>query len=409
MRSRRLTRCFLAALTLSSLLLFSGCGGGGGEAEVDSEGNATGAIPVGAIFDLTGVTSDVGTTYSEGIRGHVDWLNANGGINGREIKLLYEDYGYKVDRAEQLYSQYVDEGAVAFLGWGTGDTEALRGRISEDHIPFMSASLSHVLGDASESPYNFLSGTSYSHQLAILLDYLKAQDPTVSKVALMHHPSPFGLSPYQQGGKDYAAQLGIELEAHEMPRGATDFTPQLTRISDSGARHVVFQTTSAPVATALKNARDLGLDFDFACLNWCSNEVLTSLAGDAAEGVLGSLIFAGQMDGVDVSTAADWLASQGESIEEKGFLFVQGWHTMGMMAEGIRRAASSGTGEVTGDAIKTALESLDGYSTGGSTAPVTYTGADHRGIKGMRIFMVSDRTWTPVTDLRMVEDLTIPM
>src|SRR5262245_11372241 len=253
---------------LTAALLIAACGGGGG-ADKGGRGSAAGGTPIkiGAIFDLTGPTSDVGTTFSEGIRGYVDWLNSKGGLEHHPIDLVFQDYAYKVDLAEQLYSQFVQEGAVVFMGWGTGDTEALRGRVAEDKIPFASASFSHVLGDPKEAPYNFLLGTSYSDQLVIVLDWIKENNPAKAAepivVALMHHPSPFGLSPYEQGGRDYAASHGMRLDAHEMPRGSTDYTAELTKIRESGAKYVVFQNTSGPASVAMKNAKDLGLDTHF--------------------------------------------------------------------------------------------------------------------------------------------------
>jgi len=380
------------------LLVLAGCGGG----TESSSGEAP--IKIGAIFDLTGPTSDVGTLYSEGIRDHVAWRNENGGTDGRPIELLFQDYGYKVDQAEQLYSQFVHEGVVAFMGWGTGDTEALRGRIAEDRIPFMSASYSHVLGEPSESPYNFLAGTSYTDQLHIVLDWIVEQEegeaPAV--VAVMHNASPFGLSPIEQGGREYAQSLGIELLASEMARGSTDYTAELTRIVESGVRWVVFQNTSAPAALAVKNARDLGADLRFACLNWCTNEVFVELAGEAAEGVVGSVIYAPPGDDVvGLEAAESFLAARGSSLADKGLLYGQGWWTMALMLEGVRRAAEQG--ETSGEAIKDALETLRQFSTGGVTAPVTFTPTDHRGVKGMRIFQVQEGHWRPLTGLRSVE------
>ncbi len=385
-------RIFLVLSALASLVV--ACGGGA------APDDGTGPIKVGAIFDYTGPTSDVGTLYAEGLRDYVDWVNASGGIEGREIDLLYQDYGYKVDQAEQLYSQFVQEGAVAFMGWGTGDTEALKGRIAEDRIPFMSASYSHVLGDPAEAPFNFLSGATYTDQFTVLLDWiLEREGGEAPSVALMHNPTPFGLSPYEQGGKDYAASKGITLTAHEMPRGSTDYTAELTRIAEQGNTYVVFQNTSSPVAVAVRNARDLGLDITFACLNWCTNTVLTELAGDAANGVIGAVSFSPPGDGVEGLADADaFLQSKGSSIAEKGLLYGQGWWTMGIMTEGIRRAAAGG--EVNGDTVKAALETLSGFDTGGVTSPVTYTATDHRGIKGLRLFEVQDGAWTPITEIR---------
>lgn len=388
----------LAFIAVLSLSLLAACGGG------DPVDEATAPITIGAIFDLTGPTSDVGTMYAEAIRDYYARLNGLGGIDGRPVELLWNDYGYDVAKAEQLYSEYVQAGSVMFMGWGTGDTEALRGRIAADQIPFVSASFSHVLGDPEEAPFNFLVGTTYSDQLFILLDYLmeeaEASGGEKPNVALMHHPSPFGLSPWRQGGEEYAKQLGIEMAPHEMARGNTDFSATLTRIAESGANWVVFQNTSGPASLALKNARDLGLDIRFACLNYCSNEVLLELAGEAADGVLGSIIYSPPGEGIDgLNDAAEYLASKGGSIDEEGLLYGQGWTVAGFVTEAIERAAA--TGEITGEAIRAAFETFDGLESGGVTAPVTFTATDHRGVKGMRIFEVRDGKWRPVTEMRL--------
>ena len=155
----RTTLAILLALTL----VLAACGG-------DDAGEAGGEpIVIGAVFDLSGPTADVGTPYSEGVLGYIDWLNDNGGIDGRPIEIKHQDYQYDVAQAETLYSQYVSEGAVAFMGWGTGDTEALRTRVTDDEIPFMSASYSEALTNPSETPYNFVVGTSYSDQLRLAI------------------------------------------------------------------------------------------------------------------------------------------------------------------------------------------------------------------------------------------------
>ncbi|RME51645.1 MAG: branched-chain amino acid ABC transporter substrate-binding protein, partial [Caldilineae bacterium] len=183
-------RFTLLALLVIVALVAVGCAGGGG--------GATGPIKVGAIFDLTGPTSDVGTPYANGVKDFVEWKNAHGGINGRKIELISQDYAYKVDQAEQLYSQYVTQDkVVAFMGWGTGDTEALRGKIAADKIPFMSASYSANLIDMEAAPYNFMIGTTYSAQMVAAIkwaeqDWAAAGNSGKPTVVAMHHDSPFG-------------------------------------------------------------------------------------------------------------------------------------------------------------------------------------------------------------------------
>ncbi len=393
MRLERSCRFAMVVLTLT----LTGCGGG------DAETSVEGAIKVGAIFDLTGPTADVGVDYAEAVQGHVAWLNALGGISGRPIELVYQDYAYQVNRAEQLYSQFVQEGVVIFMGWGTADTEALRLRIAEDKIPFASASLSHMLGDPSESPYNFLIATSYSDQFKIALRWIAEDHRSGGAegrpiVALMHNASAFGRSPWVQGGEDYANELGIDVALYEMPRGATDYTAELTRIGQSGASYVVFQNTSAPAAVALRNARSLGVDATFVCLNWCANALLMRLAGDDAEGVVGAIPYAPLTDDVPgVQDIRTYLESRGESYEDRTNAYTQGWWTFGVFAEGLRRVIDAGQ-ELTGENIKIALETIENWDTGGVAPPITLTPDDHRGSKGLRLFRVDGGVWTPYTE-----------
>ena len=396
MRLNRPRAVVLAPGCLAVAVLFAACGGSVERAENE--------ILIGAIFDLTGPTADVGLDYADAVQGHVAWLNARGGVRGRPVRLIYQDYGYQVPIAEQLYTQFVQEGALIFMGWGTGDTEALRLRIMEDRIPFSSASLSHVLGDAHESPYNFLVATSYSDQFRIVLRWI-AEDHRAkggegnARVAFMHNASPFGMSPWVQGGEDYAREIGVDVTPYEMPRGATDYTAEFSRINQSGARYVVFQNTSAPAAVALRNARGLGIDATFVCLNWCANALLWRLAEDAAEGVIGAIPWAPLTDDVPgVQDIRAWLESRGEDYREKTNAYTQGWWTMGVFLEGVGRVIDAGE-ELTGENIKRALETIAALDTGGAGPPLTFTPSDHRGSKGLRLFRAEGGVWAPLTDV----------
>ena len=80
-------RMVLSSLLLMVAMLLSACGGG--------DSGSDGPIKIGAIFDITGPTSDVGKPYSEGIKAFVQWKNDNGGIEGRQLELIHDGYGYQ--------------------------------------------------------------------------------------------------------------------------------------------------------------------------------------------------------------------------------------------------------------------------------------------------------------------------
>ena len=392
--SRKLKSIFFVFVIAS--LVLTACGGGGGGAD----GNEP--IKIGAIFDLTGATGDVGTPYSEGVKGYVEWLNAQGGVEGHPIELISADYAYKVDVAEQLYTQYVSEGVVAFMGWGTGDTEALRTKIAEDKIPFMSASYSAALLDMEAAPYNFLISPSYSDQAIIgitwaMEDWTAKGNSGTPKVAVIHHDSPFGTSPVEDA-KAYAEANGVEFTSLPFPGGVTDYVAELAQMTTFGANYVIIQTISSPASVLLKNAKDQGFEAQFICLNWCADEILVNLAGDAAEGVMGAIPFAPPSSPVSGhNDAAEFLKGQGKTLEEATLHYTQGWWTMATMVEGVRILLKEGK-EVNGENIRAALEGLQNFSTGDVTSPISFSSSSHRGSNGLKLFKVEGGKWTQVSD-----------
>lgn len=394
------------SLLLAIALLLTACpaADSGGSASTDT-GEAAASqdaseekapIKIGAIFDLTGPTSDVGPFYADGIRGYVDFVNQNGGIDGHMLELSSADYAYAVDQAEQLYSQYVNQdGVVVFSGWGTGDTEALRGRIGDDQIPFVSASYSAVLKHPEEAPYNFLIGTTYSDQFILAID--RAIEEGATTIALFHNDSPFGTSPLEDG-RAHAEANGASVINFPMPRGATDYTAELTQAVEEGATHIVIQNVSSPAATLLKNVNDQGLDVTVMCLNWCTNKVLLELGGEDVEGVIGVNPFTFPGSGAPgLEEIASYLETQDQTLEEMGGLYVAGWITMKVLLKGVEDTIAAGQ-EITGENIRANLEALTDFDTGGITDPISFSPEDHAGNKTVQFFEVSGGVWTPISE-----------
>ncbi len=347
-------------------------------------------IRLGGIFDLSGPTSDVGTPYSEGIKGYIDFVNSKGGIKGRKIELISQDYAYNVARGEQLYSQLRSSNVVAIQGWGTADTEALRTRVNADRIPYFSASYAATLINPAETPYNFFVAPSYSTQMRIALRFIAEQSKGQrTGVAVFHNDSPFGQSPLEDG-KRYIQSKGLKLgyETYAMARGATDYTAQLTQVQRQGARWIIVQNVSTPAAALARDVARLGLNAKIICLNWCGDEIFVGLAGKAAAGHYSVQPWG--TTGLKVAglkQPADYLAKRGTSLGKATVHFTQGWYTMAVMAAGMQRVLASGK-KLDGPNLKAALEAMPKFSTGGVTPDVKFTSRTHEGLHSSRIFQV---------------------
>jgi len=385
-----------AALAVSALVALTACAPPGGDDEAGDEG---GAIPIGIIADLTGATGDVGTPYNDGMLGYIDWINGEGGIEGREIDATSKDYAYDVPTAERLYKEYLNNGAVAVQGWGTGDSEALSGKVTQDEVPFMSASYAEALTDPAQAPYNFVVAPTYSDQMRVGLNWIDEDSEGTAEVAFFHNDSPFGLAPLADAETWIEEkELDIAMTAYPMPAGAANYVGLLSRAKAQGAKYVLIQNVSSPAATVAKDIAAQGLDMRIVCLNWCADELFVETAGDAAEGHVliqpFAPVTADQPGHADIE---GFLADKDSSLAEEGVHYVQGWYTMHILAEGIRQVLDDGD-DLTGPAIKEALETMGPIDTGGvvGTGEVEFTADSHRGSTGSGIYVAEGGVMTPL-------------
>src|SRR5205807_6146372 len=248
-------------------------------------------IKVGGIFDLTGITSDVGKPYAQGVRDAVAWTNDNGGINGKKIKLVDVDYGYKMPEAVAAYKRMVgDDKVIMINGWGTGDTEQLKTQVNADKIPYISASFSGHLTDPAKTPYNFFVAPSYSDQLRAWLSWVKddwKDKSRAPKVAFFYGDNAYGKAPIE-AGRRFCKENGIELVDEEIVPGAfQDATSQLLNMKQKEAGYAYINVTTTGVSTIIRDARKLGLTTKFGSNPYGFGEALPAVAKDVAEGVTG--------------------------------------------------------------------------------------------------------------------------
>ncbi len=260
-------------------------------------------IKVGSINDLTGATSDVGKDAALGVRECVTYINDTGGINGKKIKLLLYDYGYRVPEAITIYKRFRDYDKVAMLlQWGTGDTEALSPTVNKDQMVTISDSFSGHLCDPKKTPFNFIYSTDYSTNARAALTvwfeevwkksdkWKKARDEgrKPKLVCSYMFASPYSSAPIK-AIKDQAQLLGIEVAKDlDVSLTALDAKSQVLAAKGENPTVMWHGNTTMSVATTIKDAFSLGLEVDHICNNWGFDQNLVRMTGKAGEGVIGA-------------------------------------------------------------------------------------------------------------------------
>ncbi|WP_448591738.1 ABC transporter substrate-binding protein [Thermoflexus hugenholtzii] len=387
-----------AILMVTMLLLTLGCG----PQATPAARAPAGEIPIGAIMDTTGPTSDVGKDYASGIQDAIRWINDHGGVNGKRIRLILNDYGYRIPEAVTLYKRYRDiDKVIAVLGWGTGDTSALAPTVAKDQIPFISASYSGELTDPSKTPYNFFAASDYTTnaRAALLAWYeeiwlkderFKAEREAGKKPRIMmfySFPTPYSSAPIK-GLKEFAQMLGFEIGPdQDVPLTALDAKSQVLAAKEFNPHVIWHGNTTQSVVTAIRDAKALGLQADHLVNNWGYDENLIKLLGPQAEGVIGiavSAFYGENVPGMDAVVEA--AQKYNPALKERLIRTVQAWANVKLLVEALKKADAAG--QLNGPGIKAAIESFQNLDVGLGVPPLTYTPDDHRPTSMVRIYIV---------------------
>ena len=337
-------------------------------------------IKVGGLFDLTGITSDVGKPYAQGVQDGVAWVNAHGGVNGKKVRLVSVDYGYKIPEAVAAYKRLVaDEKVIMINGWGTGDTLALKDLVNKDKIPYFSASFAGDLTDPSKTPYNFFVAPSYSDEIRAWLTWVKSDWKDKSrnpKVAFFYGDNAYGKAPIE-AGRRFCKESGIDLVDEEIvPGNFQDATSQLLNMKAKGADYAYINVTTTGVSLILKGAKALGLVTKFGSNPYGFSEALPAVAREAAEGVTGVMPHVPFGENVPGMARIVEFHKANHPNDTHDALYVRGWAYALTWTEALKRADKAG--KLTGEGVRAAAETLKDFDLGGLTTAVTYSPTEHR-------------------------------
>jgi branched-chain amino acid transport system substrate-binding protein len=361
-----------------------------------------GEVRVGGIFTLTGTFGVEGKQYAEGVLDYVRYVNqVKGGIKKQKWNMLVADAQYELHQAVEAYKKFTSQDqAVAILGWGTGELEAMAPMTTGDEIPYLSASYSVHLTDASKFPYVFIGATSYSTQVRVACQFVKldwkwwAERPP--RVCFMYPNDGFGRSPIP-AGKAEAAKLAIAVVSdHIINLLAVDTADQLLEMERDGADYLIIQSNMMISALLAKDLRALGLGTKMICLNEAIDEMWPDLAREAGEGVYGCIPYALWSDTnlPGVRLMHEVSKRFHPNVKQRSCRYVQGFAAAKLMEEALKRVATNPTGK----RIKEAFETFRNVDTGGFLPPVTYTPTSHEPCNSLRIYQVKGGKLVPITN-----------
>ena len=242
---------------------------------------------VGAVFDITGTGSPLGTPERDTALMLEKQINAHGGINGHPLKLIIYDNASEETKSMMAVKRLIESDKVlAIIGPSqTGTTLSTADTVRSASIPMVSCAAG-VRDRDPVNPWIFKTAQSDVHAVAKVIDYLKALG--VKQIAVISVSNAFGESGKQQARASGAQGRNQDRRQGDFGSDDKDMTPQLMRISRAHPRAIVCWGTNPGPAMVARNMKMLGRfrGIPLIMSHGIANRKFIELAGDAANGIV---------------------------------------------------------------------------------------------------------------------------
>ena len=353
---KRIFLSLLAIVLLMSLLV--GCGNGGENNNNDSDG-----IKVGINYELSGGVASYGQASVDGILMAIDEVNANGGIDGKQLIPVKIDNKSESAEATSVATKLMtQEGVVLSMGPATsGNFMATIPVAQQNKIPVLSSSSTADVGvttDAKGSVYDYAFRLCFNDSFqGVTMANFAGNNLTAKKAVIIKDTS----SDYGKGlAENFTATFeGLvgEIVAEEgYVKGDKDFNAVLTSIRGKDFDVIFIPGYYEEAGLIIKQARDLGIDAPVVGADGFDSPVLLELAGAEA---LNDVYFSNHYSSLDQDPLVqDFIAKYKEkyNVEPNAFNAL-GYDLGKWAADAIKRAGSQDP-----TAIAEALAKTEGFA-----------------------------------------------
>ncbi len=371
-------------------------GSGGGAEEV---GVTEDTVTVGAHFPLTGVAAPGYSDIPTGARAYFDYVNANGGVHGREIEYIVRDDAYDPTNTSQVTNELVlqDEIFAMVGGLGTPTHSAVVDFLNDEEIPdlFVSSGSLQWGDDPEAKPWTFGWQPDYESEGKIIGQYIAENMPD-AKVGLFLQDDDLGRDG-EQGVRRYIDDQIVAVERYTS--GNTDVAPQIAGLQAAEADLVL--GFNVPNYTALSQLAAMQLNYDpqwFYSSIGSDPELVGSLLARFSEGAveqgasaLNGVLTSEYIPTVDVPDNP-WVSLWQRVWDEHGGKGdLTNYRIYGMShAYAFVQALQAAGEEPTREGIVAALEEIGTDVEGPQLAPFRYSGDSHMGISGVQLVELRD-------------------
>ena len=355
-KTRKILAMVLVLAFAAGIMIGCDSASGGTSAKSDAEK----PILIGCYFPLSGGNAAIGESLKVGVQMAVDEINAAGGVEGRQINVLFEDDESDATTGVAVVNKYINQDNVDMI-IGTVMTTVMMAclEVSEDAGVVMVTPCASGTS-VTNSGYKYVARVQASdeQQARACVEYVI--DAGYQKIGLMHSNDDAGTQA-RDVILSVAAEHGVELAAVEaFDYASSDYKPQLQNIKAAGCDALITWCTYQAGATIANQKAEVGMkeipQFGGGGL---TNVKLFELAGENAVGITNSQTFLAGADAVNDFSQKfidNFTAQHGKAPDSNNAM---AYDTVYVCVEGLKHSLEK-DGNLNGDAIIEGIKGIQG-------------------------------------------------
>ena len=246
-----------ASLALAGCLMVgavAGCSGDPGNSTTGGSGRET--YKIGGIGPTTGTAATYGTSVRQGAELAIKEINAAGGVNGKDLELMFEDDQADGAKAKSAYEKLMDKGMQILLGAVTsGASVSLNDLVAQDGILQVTPSATQIEAvSVNDNAFRIcftdpMQGQEMAKYAYNTLGYRKA--------AVIYNQDDSYSTGIYEAFKETWVSLGGTMSADtSFAKDDSDFSAQMTTVKSSDAEFLfmpIYAEKAAQIAIAASN------------------------------------------------------------------------------------------------------------------------------------------------------------
>ncbi len=355
--------CALRALGAATLVAAVAAAGCGGKSSADDDERVT----IGVSVEKTGPVPALGNAL-QGVEAAVRAINADGGVDGRELELVVRDNAGDPSKAIANVEEFHDRGIGIVIGPVMGqDCEAVAPIVAKNDMVDLCLSTQDLNPEVDER--QFALGVGYTETIGFDVAFLATRG---RRIGVLGEKGPSG-DETKSIAERAASAAGATVEVERIETTDTTAKPQIQKLLAAGVDSIYIVSCGPIAIAAAREAIDLG--FDGTVLE--PNCFASASGGEAMKGFANGDVLVSVPEFLLGPPAAG--SSRKAAIERyqaeidaPDSVVATGWDAVYFVAEAIHRAGSTEP-----QAIASTLE--DDFEFAGVWHAGTTTAEDHRG------------------------------